>query len=270
MLLKFYKYQGTGNDFVMLEDAHEKFDAQNITLVAHLCDRRLGIGADGLILIRPHDTLAFEMLYFNADGRLGTMCGNGGRCAAHFAHFLEYFEKEGTFLAADGEHHAIVEQHIVTLSMQAVEGIESLSLVSEHPEAYFLDTGSPHYVSFVEDVAAAPLCQVGEKVRHHAYFAQRGGTNVNLVERIADQEIRVRTFERGVEDETLSCGTGVTACALVAAVQGSVSPVTVHTKGGTLEVGWQNAGERFEQIYLKGSVVQVFEGFLDVKKSVLH
>lgn len=258
MTLKFYKYQGTGNDFVMVDDRENLFNETNTQLVQKLCDRRFGIGADGFILLRLHKESDFEMVYFNADGNESTMCGNGGRCTVHFAHFLGLFEKNTRFMAVDGIHEASIEKNIVTLQMQNVAN------VTTEEEYFFLDTGSPHYVGFTQDIANIDIVSRGKQIRDSDTFKEIGGTNVNFVEKVGLQKIKVRTYERGVENETLSCGTGVTACALALSLDGSPSPVSIQTQGGDLEVGWELRNGSYQDIYLKGPAEQVFEGEVEI------
>lgn len=264
MKLHFYKYQGTGNDFVMIDDRGNHFDANNHTLVRHLCDRRLGIGADGLILLRKHFDYDFEMVYFNADGYVGSMCGNGGRCAVAFARFLGIMEDHTTFLAADGPHEARVDEAgIVHLRMQDVMGQQEIE-----EDGIFLDTGSPHLVRFLPSSTLAELnvFAEGRALRYNERFRERG-TNVNFVQAPSapDQPWQVRTYERGVEAETFSCGTGVTAVALAASRRGAVSPVHLRTIGGDLHVAFQTRPDgSFTHVFLSGPATRVFEGKLDV------
>ncbi|MCJ8167536.1 diaminopimelate epimerase [Pontibacter sp. E15-1] len=253
MAITFYKYQGTGNDFVMVDNRKHTFPTEDETLVKQLCDRRTGVGADGLILLQDHPDYDFEMLYYNADGRLGSMCGNGARCTVRFARQLGVIEDVACFLAADGEHQASVERDLIQLKMNDVRQVEQIG------QDYFLNTGSPHYVRFVDDVQHLNVYEEGRAVRYNDRFAAEG-TNVNFVERISEDEIFVRTYERGVEDETLSCGTGVTACALVAGLLGLHSPVKVKTLGGELEVSFEQNGDGFKYIFLNGPAKLVFSG----------
>ncbi len=253
MAISFYKYQGTGNDFVMVDNRKLAFPANDVSLVKHLCDRRTGIGADGLILLQDHPDYDFEMVYYNADGRLGSMCGNGARCTVRFARHLGVIEDVACFLAADGEHQASVERDLIQLKMNDVAEVEKIG------DDYYLNTGSPHYVRFVDDVENLDVYEEGRAIRYNDRFKEVG-TNVNFVQRLSDNEIFVRTYERGVEDETLSCGTGVTACALVAGLEGMQSPIKVKTLGGNLEVAFEQQGDSFKYIYLVGPTKQVFTG----------
>jgi len=253
MAITFYKYQGTGNDFVMVDNRKLTFPTDDEVLVKQLCDRRTGIGADGLILLQDHPDYDFEMVYYNADGRLGSMCGNGARCTVRFARQLGVIEDVACFLAADGEHQASVERDLILLKMHDVQHVEQVG------QDYFLNTGSPHYVRFVEKVQDLDVYAEGQAIRYNERFAAVG-TNVNFVEQTSANEIFVRTYERGVEDETLSCGTGVTACALVAGLQGLTSPVKVKTLGGELEVSFERDMNGFKYIFLNGPAKQVFNG----------
>ena len=254
MEITFYKYQGTGNDFVMIDDRSESFDVTDLALVSKLCDRKFGVGADGLILIRNHQDFDFEMIYFNADGSQ-SMCGNGARCAVAFSAFLGIVKDQTTFLAIDGKHEAVLENGLVQLLMGEVDGIES------RQEDFFVNTGSPHHIRLVEKVSDYPVFAEGKSVRYDASYAP-GGTNVNFVEPIAEDEIFVRTYERGVEDETLSCGTGVTAVALAVNKAGKTDKkeINLQTQGGMLKVRFMTNGNSFSNIWLIGPTEQVFKG----------
>lgn len=257
MELTFYKYQGTGNDFVMIDDRAESLDLANLNLVKALCDRRFGIGADGLIAIRNHPDFDFEMIYFNADGSQ-SMCGNGARCAVAFSSFLGIMEGKTSFLAIDGPHEAIVNGDLVELLMGDVNEISSKR------EDYFVNTGSPHHIRFVEKAEGYPVFQEGKAIRYDADYAPRG-TNVNFVEPIAQDEVYVRTYERGVEDETLSCGTGVTAAALVYGRQQQQNHIKINTLGGKLSVKFNsNPDGTFSKIWLIGPAEQVFSGKITI------
>lgn len=253
MPLSFYKYQGTGNDFIMIDNRKLTFPADDEQLIKSLCSRRTGVGADGLILLQEHPDYDFEMVYFNADGRLGSMCGNGARCTVRFAKQLGVIEDVAYFLAADGEHQANIERDQIQLKMGDVAAVERIG------DDYYLNTGSPHYVRFVEDVKNLDVYAEGKAIRYNDRF-NAVGTNVNFVQRLSANEIYVRTYERGVENETLSCGTGVTACALVAGLEGAESPVKVKTPGGNLQVTFEQFGFGFRYVYLIGPAKLVFSG----------
>jgi diaminopimelate epimerase len=255
MTYQFYKYQGTGNDFVMIDNRTSLFPKENKALIAEMCHRRFGIGADGLILLENAAGYDFRMTYFNADGGEGSMCGNGGRCTVAFAKFLKIFEQRTRFTAIDGAHEASLEEDWIHLKMIPVKGIET------QPEYYFLNTGSPHTVTFVDNLTSFPVVSAGREIRYSSRFAE-AGTNVNFAEIINENDLFVRTYERGVEDETYSCGTGVTACALAAADYFKlISPIKIKTLGGSLQVSFNAEGaQSFQEIYLAGPAVQVFEG----------
>jgi len=254
----FNKYQGTGNDFVIIDNRKGLVDPLNSSLINKLCDRRFGIGADGLILISSSNQYDFEMKYFNSDGFEGSMCGNGGRCSSDFAIKSGIAGKELTFLAADGVHRAIMDNGIIRLSMNDVH---SPRLISGN---YFLNTGSPHYVIFRKNIDETDVNTEGKKIRLSEDFTP-GGTNVNFVE-IINKGIYVRTFERGVEEETLSCGTGVTASAIASVLsrQFDTVPVRVKTKGGDLEVSFKVNGDIISDIWLSGPATFVYEGIVEI------
>lgn len=258
MKLHFYKYQGTGNDFVILDNRDGHFDASRTDIVKQVCDRRFGVGADGFMLLENTPGYDFKMVYYNADGNESTMCGNGGRCLVAFANKMGVFEKETTFLAIDGGHEASIKDGIVYLKMIDVNEVE------QNEQFSWLNTGSPHYVKFVNNINEFPVFEEGKAVRYNERFKAQG-TNVNFLEKIGENEIFVRTYERGVEDETYSCGTGVTAAAIVASFNGFKSPVKIKTLGGDLSVGFQaKANGGFENVYLNGPAVLVFEGDIEV------
>lgn len=257
MKFSFYKYQGTGNDFVMIDDRSESFPDQDLSLVSQVCDRRFGIGADGLILIRNKESFDFEMIYFNGDGSK-SMCGNGARCAVAFSNFLGIIEKNTSFLAIDGPHQATLNDGLVELGMLPVSSLANVG------QDYFVNTGSPHHIRFVENVLDYPVVEQGARIRYSESYAPKG-TNVNFVSPIAPDEIHVRTYERGVEDETLSCGTGVTACALVFGYQNSLNLVRIKTLGGNLKVKFtKSADGSFKDILLIGPAEQVFSGEITI------
>jgi diaminopimelate epimerase len=255
MILTFYKYQGTGNDFVVIDTRQQIFSKNDTKLVNHLCDRKFGIGADGLLLLENDSEYDFRMVYYNADGNESTMCGNGGRCIVAFANFLGIIAQETTFVAIDGEHYATIEGDEVNLQMQNVSKIE------DHPNHVFLNTGSPHHVTIAENIGQLDIKTEGAAIRYGApYFEE--GANVNFVKKLSDSEFRVRTYERGVEDETLSCGTGVTAVALAMhhLQETQSNEVTLQVEGGTLKVAFEADTDSYKNIFLKGKAGQVFKG----------
>ncbi len=254
MSIAFYKYQGTGNDFVMIDNRLNEFDKNDTKLVAKLCDRKFGIGADGLILLEEHPSLDFWMIYYNADGNLSSMCGNGGRCITHFAKQLGLITNKAKFEAVDGMHIATIEDDVVSLQMNNVTNID------QFPDYTFLDTGSPHHVAMVNKLVDFDVKTEGESIRYGIYGDE--GANVNFVEQLEKDIYAVRTYERGVEDETLSCGTGVTAVA-IALYENGMTPsneVLIRTQGGDLRVRFTKTAEVYENIYLIGPATQVFKG----------
>ncbi len=253
MNLHFHKYQGTGNDFVVIDNRDNHFDRNNNKLVAQLCNRRFGVGADGLMLLQNHVDYDFEMIYYNADGFEASMCGNGGRCLVQFAHDSGVIGESTTFIAVDGEHEAFIRDGLVHLKMIPVTDIESNSAFD------YMNTGSPHYVTFVPDLENFDVYTEGKAIRYNKRFNQVG-TNVNFVQQLGEDSLRVRTYERGVEDETLSCGTGVTACALSASIKGYESPIQIKVQGGQLAVSFEKNTKGFDNIFLIGPAVKVFEG----------
>lgn len=259
MKLNFLKYQGTGNDFVMVDAWNDVMVLSN-DQVAFLCDRRFGVGADGLMIIRRHPELDFEMIYYNADGAPGSMCGNGGRCIVRYAFDQGYIGKETRFMASDGPHEALVIDPLtVSLKMAEVQQVE------ERGKDLFLNTGSPHYIRFAEHADLLNIEEEGRKIRYNDEFREKG-TNVNFVEQ-RGTELFVRTYERGVEAETLSCGTGVTASALAMAyvnkTEGS-SSTGIITPGGQLKIKYNYKDNRFTDIWLEGPATFVYKGTIEI------
>ncbi|AFD08770.1 diaminopimelate epimerase [Solitalea canadensis] len=260
MKLKFYKYQGAGNDFVLIDNRNKTLTV-DVKLFAHLCDRRFGIGGDGIMLLQNHPGFDFEMIYANSDGRPSTMCGNGGRCITAFANHLGIFNAETNFIAVDGPHYAKLTEKGVSLEMIDVSEIESNS------DFFVLNTGSPHYVKEVSDVKDLNVFESGRSIRYNDRFKAEG-INVNFVEDKGDHLI-VRTYERGVEDETLACGTGVTAVALaMMKKKGLTGTHTTHIKamGGDLSVtATTSDGNAFTSVFLEGPADYVFEGEIEIE-----
>ena len=253
--LQFHKYQGTGNDFIMVDDRANSFPKENVALIASLCDRRFGIGADGLILLQNDDLSDFKMVYYNADGNESTMCGNGGRCIVAFAKDLGIIDKDVVFMAVDGIHEARIKENEVLLKMMNVNSVKDLG------KYMFLNTGSPHHVQIVSDVEGMDVKREGAKIRYGLYG--ESGSNINFVQQIAPDEFLVRTYERGVEDETLSCGTGVTAVALAMHSRQVTSATTIRIKarGGNLKVRFNALEEeRYSEIWLIGAAKFVYKG----------
>lgn len=254
--ISFYKYQGTGNDFVMIDNRDQRFDKSNLSLISHLCDRRFGIGADGVILIEESASSDFEMIYFNPDGSQ-SLCGNGSRCAVMFACFLQIIEDETTFMAIDGEHTARIDGDLVHLKMHDVESYEEIG------EDYLIDTGSPHYIKYVESIDTIDPIAEGRSIRYSERFSEKG-VNVNFLEKVNTNTLNIRTYERGVEGETLSCGTGCTAAALSLGVQQELASVNLQAQGGLLRVDFKKENGRFSNIYLIGPAKAVFQGQIEV------
>ena len=260
MLLRFSKYQGAGNDFVISDCITVSNNLSN-DQIARLCDRRMGVGADGYIEIHPSANADFEMRYFNADGNLGSMCGNGARCALAFAKKMGVADGLVSFIAFDGHHTGeSVKDDWIKISINDVNKIE------EGENSFFIDNGSPHYIRFVNDIDNYPVFEEGKKIRCSKPYALHG-TNVNFVE-LKNGEIHVRTYERGVEDETLACGTGVTAVALVVMLKRlleSEGSVVVKARGGILKVHAQvNPDKTFSSIFLEGPANFVFSGEIEL------
>jgi diaminopimelate epimerase len=256
MKIAFFKYQGTGNDFVILDNRDGMYNGLTVKQVKHICDRRFGIGADGLMLLSKKEGYDFEMIYFNADGNESSMCGNGGRCLVKFAHHIGIHKNTYHFIATDGEHFADIDNdQTVRLKMKDV------TQVQEHSTYAVLNTGSPHFVKFATNVKDVDVVETGREIRYSKEFKEEG-VNVNFVESIDEDSIYVRTYERGVEDETMSCGTGVTAAALMSAHnEKGFNRVEVQTPGGHLSVEFdKNDDEHFENIWLCGPAEFVYQG----------
>jgi diaminopimelate epimerase len=254
----FFKYQGTGNDFVMIDNRLSIFDKNKTKLIALLCDRRFGIGADGLILLENDETADFKMVYFNADGNESSMCGNGGRCITHFANYLEIINKEATFVAIDGLHKAKIVKDEIHLQMQDVSDIKN------NDDFVFLNTGSPHHIESCKNVHLLNIKEEGSKIRYSKLYNE-AGSNVNFAEKVDASTFKVRTYERGVEDETLSCGTGVTAVALAMHYIGETKKnlLAIETKGGILSVSFNKVNGSYNDIWLIGPAKQVYKGEIE-------
>lgn len=254
----FYKYQGTGNDFIIFDNRSLFFPKRNNELISTLCNRHFGIGADGLILLENDKNSDFKMVYFNADGNESTMCGNGGRCIVAFAQKLHLFDKKTSFLAIDGLHHATIDASSVSLQMIDVSEVR----ISEH--SIFVNTGSPHHIEIVDDLEHFPVIDKARKIIKSKYSTE--GCNVNFVEQLNDNTFKVRTYERGVEDETLACGTGVTAVAIAMHKINKTNSNHIKLKvlGGNLEVKFIAEHDRYANVVLSGPTQFVFKGTLSL------
>ena len=260
MKINFYKYQGTGNDFVMIDGRSKNFVMPTEKQINKMCHRQFGIGADGLIVITKSKKADFEMLYFNADGKPGSMCGNGGRCTIAFANKLGIIKNKTQFLAYDGIHQGALNKENVTLNMTDVKGVDVKNL------DYEINTGSPHYITFKKDVTQIDVFSEGQKIRYHKTYADTG-INVNFVE-VKKNELFVRTYERGVENETLSCGTGVTAAAIAFAnleKKHKNYTINIKTPGGKLKVSFKTKDHHyFKDIQLTGPAILVYQGQINI------
>ena len=259
--IHFYKYQGAGNDFVLIDNRNKQFEYKDNNNVLQLCNRRFGIGGDGLMLLQNHPEYDFEMLYFNADGKLGSMCGNGGRCIVAFAKHLGIIDTETNFLAVDGPHYAKISESGNWVDLQMID----VDKVARDESAYVLNTGSPHYVAQVTELDVLDVFKQGGLIRNNTNYKEEG-INVNFVEDRGDH-LFVRTFERGVEDETFACGTGVTAVALAMAIekqqQGNIK-TDIEVLGGKLRIEFNYDGTTFNHVFLCGPAELVFEGQIEI------
>ncbi len=257
MLINFYKYHGAGNDFIIVNNLDEKLTFAADT-IKHLCDRHFGIGADGFMELLPSGKNDFAMRYYNSDGKEGTMCGNGGRCIVAFAKKIGIIKKKAVFDAIDGTHKATIEPD-GTISLK-MNDVESYTLKGKN--IFITNTGSPHYVKFTENINELDVVKEGRKIRYSEAFPE--GINVNFVE-INNGIIRMRTYERGVEDETLACGTGTVAVAIASNIIKQINPpIEIHARGGVLHVDFETDGRNFKNIILRGPATFVFEGVIEI------
>lgn len=259
MNLSFYKYQGAGNDFIIIDNRDTVFPIKNSHIIKELCDRKFGIGADGLILLEKSTLTDFKMKYYNADGNESTMCGNGGRCIVAFAKKLNIISEETSFEAIDGIHYATIEDELINLQMIDVNEVEHF------PKHYFVNSGSPHHIIVTTQVKNCNVVSQGRLIRYGApYFEQ--GSNVNFVEKVDDTHFKLRTYERGVEDETLACGTGATAVAIAMfdAQMTDKQKIVIETLGGNLEVSFKKENSSYTNVFLKGPATFVFKGTITI------
>lgn len=261
MKIQFYKYQGAGNDFILIDNRSSLFNHEQPQILVRLCHRRFGIGADGIMFLQNKPGYDFEMVYYNADGNPSSMCGNGGRCIVAFAWFLKIIDGETRFLAVDGSHYAKISDSGNWVSLQMID----VNRISRDGNAYILNTGSPHYVEIVDDLKHRNVHQDGRFIRNHATY-RKDGININFVEPL-NEGYFVRTYERGVEDETFACGTGVTAVALAMAQhhhQSGHIQTPVKVLGGDLHVHFEYDGNKFYNIFLEGPATLVFDGSFEI------
>ncbi|MFK7971539.1 MAG: diaminopimelate epimerase [Bacteroidia bacterium] len=258
----FVKYHGTGNDFVLLDERETNLDAKlDQQAIARICHRHFGIGADGLMRLKTSEAADFKMLYYNADGNESSLCGNGSRCIVAFAKSLGIISDSATFETSDGTHQAwVLENDHIKLKMHSPHGYRQYNT-----STHFIDTGSPHHVAVVDEqeLSSLAIIEQGSKIRYSESY-KPDGTNVNFMHEAGSDNIHVRTYERGVENETLSCGTGVTACAYVHLIRSEASQgdVRIHTPGGELTVSIKNRGLENEEVYLIGPAQHVFTGLI--------
>lgn len=261
MDIKFHKYQGTGNDFIIIDNSNGDYNNLSAQEIKKLCDRKYGIGADGLMLMNQKDGYDFDLTYYNADGGLGSLCGNGSRCMIKFASNSGISKETFVFTAADGEHEAKIDLNgIVCIKMKDVDSIRN------HKNDFIVDTGSPHFIRMSADLAHLDVYKRGKEIRNSPEF-EKEGINVNFVEQLNEPDkIYVRTYERGVENETLSCGTGVTAAALVCYHnENGFNEVEIKTLGGNLNVEFDRTfNGQYKNIWLCGPAEKVFEGIVSI------
>ncbi len=258
--MDFYKYSGTGNDFIVLDNRSRKYSSLNSEVWTKLCHRRTGIGADGVLLLESSNDYDFKMVYLNADGDKAEMCGNGARSITHFSHFILKLKASTSYSFEVNEvayHSKILSENSVEVEMKDIKDINQIDLssLSNYKYCKYLNTGVPHCVFEVDDLDNLNVAMIGKKIRNNKLF--ENGTNVNFFE-IKDEIISMRTFERGVEDETLSCGTGAVATAIAISMKyNTTGKLELITKGGTLQV---RHNKDFTQAYLLGPVELVYSG----------
>ncbi|QIK16750.1 diaminopimelate epimerase [Blattabacterium sp. DPU] len=265
MELNFYKYQGTGNDFILLDSRQKKIE-KNPFIFKKLCDRHFGIGADGIVLIQNDDEYKsdFYMKYCNSDGKESTMCGNGGRCAIFFANQLGITSKNKIhFRAIDGYHNGFINNDLVSINLINIDK----NSIEIYPEYVFLNTGSPHHILFVENIKEKNVYKEGKNIRFKNPYSEKG-VNVNFVKIFEKNALQVRTYERGVENETLSCGTGVVASVIAACetnkIKDNVGEILVQTIGGELRVSFTKTKNEYKNVYLTGNVKFIFKGSIHI------
>ena len=262
MKIKFYKYQATGNDFIIIDNRNQDINLTEEN-IRFLCDRHFGIGSDGLILLENSQEADFAMQFFNPDGSGGMMCGNGGRSIVRFAFDLGIIKISCSFIAPDGLHFAEINAENIKLKMVIP------TLFQEFEDGYYINTGTSHFVSFENSVENINLLEKGRALRYDERFSPYNGCNVNFVEETSLNNIKIRTYERGVEDETLACGTGICAAALTYSIEKQLSKgkhtINISAKGGELQVEFKkNNDNTFSAPYLIGEAKKVFGGEIDI------
>ncbi len=263
MTVQFYKFEGCGNDFVIIDNREGKLKITN-EQIRFLCDRHFGAGADGLMLYGHAEGFEFSMKYFNADGFEGTMCGNGGRCIIAFAEYLKDIKNTCRFIAIDGEHQGEIITKLSENQWQIKLKMTDVTDFKTEEDHFEIDTGSPHYVKFMDQIDDLDVSRQGQKIRYGAEYNEKG-INVNFVQQIG-KNLFVRTYERGVENETLACGTGVTASALAFAIQNNLEKdeIKIKTLGGSLKVSFEKNKAGFQNIWLEGPATFVFKGEINI------
>ena len=257
MTIRFHKYQGAGNDFVIIDNRNTHYDFTE-SQIQHLCNRHFGVGSDGLILLEESEKADFAMRFFNPDGSSGMMCGNGGRCIIAYAAAAGLFEKNCIFEAPDGIHKGRMEEDGISLQML------NPTRITTFPDGIYMNTGTSHFVHFVDNLESLDLEAQGRKFRYDLRFEQYNGCNANFVRLENDDSISIRTYERGVEAETLACGTGITAAAIATAIKQNKTDgkhiTTVLARGGKLQLCYTKQGNDFSEVFLKGRADFVFLG----------
>ena len=260
MKINFSKYNGAGNDFILIDD-RENLINDNKSLISYLCNRHFGIGGDGLIILKESNNSDFEILHYTSDGNLGSLCGNGSRCAVLFAYNKDIISKKTVFRAFDGIHNAeILDNGLIKMEMKVNSDIVS------NTYGTWLDTGSPHLVIEKNDTDKLDVNNEGRLIRYNDFYKEEG-VNVNFVEKVSDDQFKIRTYERGVENETLACGTGSTASAICMNFLGKTNSnnITMQCKGGDLNVQFNISGKDYKGISITGPAKLVFEGVIEVK-----
>jgi len=263
MKIVFYKYHGAGNDFVIIDNREKTYELTK-KQIAKICKRRFGIGADGLMILENDNKYDFRMKYYNSDGAEGSMCGNGGRCIVAIAYKFGIIEYKTEFIAIDGTHKAVInsiDKDILNISLE-MNDVKSISTIDT---SYFLDTGSPHHISFVDDINNVNIFEEGRKIRYSDYYKDIKGTNVNFIE-VKEEYLMIRTYERGVEDETFACGTGATAAAIAYAHKTKKYDKEIKLKalGGELSLKFDYKDNIFQNVILKGPAQFVFKGEIEL------